>query len=337
MSSAAKSPAKPLYLSPSITRLITRVVLAPLGRASALLERLAFGKKAPEYPPVFVAGLPRAGTTLVYHALVQAYHFAYPPNPTNWLPLFPTFATALCKAVVGPYGSDFNNYYGRASGVMAPAEGNMWHVWFDNLKHQGMEDVSEFAKREAVRYVGRTERLFGAPFLNKCVKHDLRIIPLGRLFPEAVFIIVVRNPVDVAVSLLRGRSEVIGRNTGWLSVRPRNYDALATMPPVAQVCGQVAGILDDLADDMTAIGADRFIAVEYEHFVEAPRRLTEDIAEFLSMRGVSLQPRLKLPERFVQSERRHVGISEDERRCIEEVCADLFGDPPKIELPCRSI
>lgn len=337
MSSGGRSPAKPLYLNASITRLLIRGVLAPLGRISALLERLAFGKKAPEYPPVFMVGLPRAGTTLIYHSLVHAYHFAYPPNPTNWFPLFPTFVTALVKAVVRPYWSDFRNYYGRASGVMAPGEGNMWHVWFDNLNHQGMDDVSEFAKRETVRYVGRTERLFSAPFLNKCVKHDLRIVPLARLFPEAVFIIVVRNPVDVAVSLLRGRSELTGKNTEWLSVRPRNYEALAVMSPVAQVCGQIAGILGDLADDMATIGADRFIAVEYEHFAEAPRSLTEVIAEFLSKRGVTLRHRFKLPERFVQSQRRHAGISEDERRRIEELCVDHFGDPPKIKLPCRSI
>lgn len=220
---------------------------------------------------------------------------------------------------------------------MSPAEGDMWHLWFKNYEHQDLRDVSRFGKEEAVRFVGRIERLFGAPFINKHLKHDLRVRALADLFPSAVFVVIVRNPIDTAISLLRGRAEVTGSERKWLSVRPRNYAQLTDLPPDEQVCAQIDGILKDLRDDMVHVGTHRFVAIHYETFTRSPPESIEKLAQFLSERNVPLESTGSLPSTFETSQRRSIGVTPEQNASIVKNCTRLFGDNLAIELPCRTI
>jgi hypothetical protein len=266
------------------------------------IETAVFGSAGPSRPPVFVVGLPRAGTTLFYQALCHAYAFSYPTQLTDWLPFLPTVATRLTYRA--QYVSDFTSDYGRTANRSDPAESVMWNLWLDpETQYRSANELSARTRAALIGLVGRIERVGGRPFINKNLRNTQRLPVLAELFPTAVFPVVVRDPLEVALSLLRGRIERHGSETTWLSVRPRNGSPVPNESPSAEVARQVKGLHEDLLEDMHAIGPDRFFVVSYDCLTREPRVCLERAASLLLGHGVPLEAVGSLPARFERPKR----------------------------------
>lgn len=89
------------------------------------------------YPPVFIIGPPRSGTTLLYQILIDRYRFAYFTNFTaNFyetpISAFWIAAKLFPDAQLGDYASR----YGRTQGWRGPHEcGAFWYRWFPRGEH----------------------------------------------------------------------------------------------------------------------------------------------------------------------------------------------------------
>ena len=46
-----------------------------------------------QWPPIFILGAPRSGTTLIYQLLISNFRFAYFPNIANTFYMCPIYAT----------------------------------------------------------------------------------------------------------------------------------------------------------------------------------------------------------------------------------------------------
>ncbi|MDH3521638.1 MAG: sulfotransferase, partial [Myxococcales bacterium] len=208
-------------------------------------------------PQLFILGLPRTGTTLIYQYIVHRCAVAYFTNSVGRRFHDPCRATWRDISAHPPYRSDFTSRYGRSEGVMAPREaGNFWLRFFDIDAYQRFADVAP-RKVEALRRAVRcVQALFGgAPFVSKNVKHLLRIDALARIFRDGHFLVVERDRSDVGLSILRARREVGGSSEAWFSARPPEYDSLRGCDPVEQVCAQIVGLERRLAADLAALDA----------------------------------------------------------------------------------
>jgi hypothetical protein len=166
-----------------------------LSKAISSVEGSIFGNKGPLHPPIFILGLPRGGTTLVYQTLCHCFELAYTPMLTNYLPFAPALTTWFCRKRQARYSSDFESHYGMTKGTASPGEGVMWNIWFLKDKHyQKGSDLEEGKARQIVSLVGRVERISGRPFVNKNLKHYNYLGVLAELFPAAVFLVVLRQP-----------------------------------------------------------------------------------------------------------------------------------------------
>ena len=236
------------------------------------VERLVLRLHWPvERPVVFVLGLPRSGTTLVYQYLVHRLEVAYWTNGVGLHPNAPV-VTSFLERRHGPYRSDFRSRYGKVEGVAAPREaGSVWGRFFDLERYTRAEDVRP-GDAEALRnLVAATQRVFGGtPFVNKNVKHMLRIDALARVFPESLFLVVRRRPQDVALSILRARLELLADPTQWWSVRPPDHERLAGLPVEEQVAGQVLSLRRRLDADLAALPEGRVLRLDYERFCREP-------------------------------------------------------------------
>jgi len=226
---------------------------------------------------LFILGLPRTGTTLVYQYIVHRLHVAYFTNAVGEHPYDPCRTIWASIQSGGTYRSDFESEYGRSRGDLAPREaGNFWLRFFDIDAYQVPGDVRESGLAEIRKTVFCTQALFGgAPFVNKNVKHLLRIPVLNASFPDPQFLVVERDRVDVALSLLRVRLDTLGSYDAWTSVKPPTYDSLRALDPVEQIVGQIAGIERRMDDDLAAVDAGRVHRVDYDSFCRAPDSLFE--------------------------------------------------------------
>lgn len=250
--------------------------------AVAALEAACFGAEAPRLPPLFVVGLPRSGTTLVYQALCHCMQVSYIPELAKYAPFAPAFSAWAAHRVRPRYRSSFVSDYGSSLGLASPGEATTWNLWFD--KDRFYDEPAELpvrSLRAIAAMVGRIERIGGGPFVNKNLRNNSRIRLLAALFPAATFLVVVRDPQAVATSLLVGRTERGGGLASWFSVKPRDYETFRDARPAVQVARQVGGLLRDLGADVEHVGAQRFAAIDYEDFCRRPQRFVEDLASHL--------------------------------------------------------
>ncbi len=242
-----------------------------MGSTREMLERLVLSLHwTLERPVVFILGLPRSGTTLVYQYVVHRLEVAYWTNGVGLHPRAPVVTTFLEKRR-GPHVSDFRSRYGKVLGTTAPREaGSVWGRFFDLEQRTGFDDLGPQEAARLRNLVAATQRAFGgAPFVNKNVKHMLRIDALARVFPESLFLVVRRRAQDTALSILRARAASHDPKRWW-SVRIPDCERLLTLPVEEQVAAQVRGLRQQLAADLAALPGERVLELDYERFCREP-------------------------------------------------------------------
>lgn len=246
---------------------------APLERALLLCSRPS------SHPLLFILGLPRTGTTLVYQYVVHRLQVAYFTNGVGRYYLAPCIATWLQTALNSEYESDFASEYGSVSGPLAPHEaGRFWGRFFGFEDYVSSEHVSPPSRRTLRRTIACVQRLFGNPlFVNKNVKHILRIPALDAIFSNAFFLRVERDHEDVALSLLRARYANLENPSDWWSARPPNHQDLQNLPRDEQIARQVEALDRKLETDLSKIHPDQVLRIDYQAFCNDPDALIRTI------------------------------------------------------------
>jgi len=261
-------------------------------------------------PQLFILGLPRSGTTLVYQYVVHCLNVAYFTNGVERARWYPCVMTAYQRRRYGQYQSDFKSRYGQVDGPVAPHEaGGVWGRFFDNEAYVRYADMTP----EQVRLLQRTVFCVQGtlPFVNKNVKHLLRIDALQKAFPNAHFLIVERNLPDVAVSVLRARHKNRGNPAEWWSARPTNYESLKNLTPAEQVAGQLFALRERMEQDFAGL-SERVLRIQYEDFCRQPETLIEQLQEAIGPVETRNPPKVSFalsvnrPE--TDEERRVVGL-----------------------------
>ena len=253
-------------------------------------------------PPIFIIGAPRSGTTLLYELLVTRYHFAYISNLAHRFYLTPLAASWLGRSVIGKWHGNFTSRYGHIAGWGAPNEGGwVWRRW---LTDGDWRDGTDFSNGDAEQLRELSEVLSGiftAPFLNKNVMHSNRLRLMQKIWPDALYILVNRDFTDNARSIIRAeRKEGGPAHDGdhWWSVRPKLAGGFIGHSDVERAAAQIAGVHQDIANDIKAVGADRMLTVNYAELCSDCRTGLNDIESFLARHDVKLPQRGGIPAKF---------------------------------------
>lgn len=281
------------------SRLMDRITVALARKLEPLLLRGPAGRL--RFPPVFVVGPPRCGSTLLTQVLLTRFRFA---TVTNWVANFPDFpylASLMARARFGvPPSTGFTSSYGTTQGPTGPHEaGAMWYRWFPkDPPHAGRGSLTSSSLAEIRRTVAGISNAWKAPALFKNLYNSARLAPLAEALPEAVFLVCKRDVARTAYSILRGRIEKYGNKDAWFSVPPRNAESIRSRPYWEQVVEQVRGIYADIREDAGSIGPARFLEVSYEALCEHPASVLDVIGTFCNARGIALTARDTLPDTF---------------------------------------
>jgi len=250
-----------------LRRLLSAAAIAALAEHCVLARRWRASS-----PQLFILGLPRSGTTLVYQYLVHRLRVAYFTNGVGRFHRAPCVTTWWQRRRHGEYRSDFASHYGAVEGPLAPREaGAFWGRFFAVDDRVAAGDLAAAKVRRLRNIVACVQRVFGdRPFINKNVKHLLRLRALAEIFPDAHFLIVTRDSEDVARSLLRARTDLLGDAHSWWSVKPRNFAALRQLEPSDQVAGQVRALTGELDAELARLPSQRVHHIAYEDFCTEP-------------------------------------------------------------------
>jgi hypothetical protein len=284
---------------------------------------LANTKDSCKYPPIFIIGVPRTGTTLLYQSLIKKFKFSYIPNISNYLFKVPVSAAKIGKIFFPKYDITFQSSYGNIKGLMASSEaGSVWNRWFlkDNKR------VSDFSIKEKLdkdekKYIYSTvkgfESIFNLPFLNKNTFHSVRIALLSGIFPKALFIQMRRNPVNVAISILHGRRENNKDISKWWSVTPKEINNLKEKNYLDQVVGQIYYIEKNIQESIDRVGKDKLLQINYENLCEDPEKEMLEIKKFTKKNQLELIENTVFLNGFKESSSEK-NVSEKEKKLLKE-------------------
>jgi hypothetical protein len=301
---------------------------AILARVEKLLILSAPSEEDSFSRPIFVIGPPRSGTTLLYQLLVNRFHFVYLTNLASKFYAAPTIGIWLSnrmKALFWRKGLGYESNYGKTETALGPNEaGEFWYRWFPMGEYVYVPpgSIDERSIRELRSQVLGLSNRFGAPMVFKNTYSSMRIAPIIEAFPNAVFLVSKRDPLDTAQSILEGRAKSSGNKRDWWSVPPKEIDEIRQHPYWEQVVEQVYYIYKQIDEDSQRYDRERFLQVSYRALCEDTRGTLENIRMFLDERGVKVLIKGEIPESFPYSTGKK--INEEEYALLRQKVNELW-------------
>lgn len=271
-----------------IDRLLHRVAFAtwPIQAAMADMEETTFKARLTNISldrPVFVSGLPRAGTTMVLQLIEKSGEFAsyrYRDMPFLLTPMLWRELTKSARRSVETRERAHGD--GVAIGIDSPEafEEVVWRTFCP--KQYGAASIKPW--RGAVdpdfkRFFGMQMRKIVAiraeddptarRYLSKSNGNIARFASIARMFPDAVILAPYRNPLDHAGSLLRQHLNFLEMHAADPFAREYmagigHYDFGMNLKPI-----NFGGWLDEAAPDFTTLdGWIRYWCAAYGFLVE---------------------------------------------------------------------
>ena len=252
--------------------------------------------------PVFLCGYMRSGTTLLYRFLATFDEFGVglpDHNETDrafetavWFYSDPTSDLEAVYDQDWPHWKDaipdrnsFKQFIGRYNNL------SFLRKWLEVRLNKHVftrAGVSRNARVLASRLSWRRHIVrnfltlysesYGAKKpLEKCPDNYLALHELSAILPDAKFIFIYRNPLDVYASLIRrGRLELelepvlpIGR-VAWMFITPEEFSK-----------GWIEAV--DCAREFARVSPDRLLMTKYENFTEARESECRRICDFLGL------------------------------------------------------
>lgn len=254
-------------------------------------------------PPVFVLGPPRSGTTLLYQLLVEAFDVGYITN----LHCYVFGAPALLERVLAPSSRlsrrpTFDSRFGKTPHLASPAEcGEYWYQFFPRnpVRWENQRCLPDKQKKALAASVARLTMAFDRSLVFKNVMFALRINVLAKLFDGIRFIVLRRDLLANAHSLLKARKTITGSYSKWWSVPVPGLPEITSRPPHEQVVEQIRGVQDLVRNAEERWGESSFLTIDYESLCADVDRELSRVHTFFD--EMDLPPRRRDSDRIPDS------------------------------------
>ena len=259
-------------------------------------------------------GAHRSGTTLIMQWLANMGSFAYPTNMMSRFYKAPIIASKIQMLLTSEQynyrneirdfnsGIDFNSENGKTKGALAPNE--FWYFWrrflpFKELDYLSTEELLEQVDIDTFKaeFAGITD-VFQKPFALKAMIMNYNIDFLDKLFPEAIFIHVKRNPLTNIESALKAREHQLGSIDNWYSFKIPEYYELIERGPYEQVAGQIYHINKAVESSLDKVTEQKKMTIQYEDFCTDPKAVFKELKQKLAVNGCQIDSDYSLQEVF---------------------------------------
>ncbi len=245
-------------------------------------------KKASIHAPVFIIGVPRSGSTILYQAITATMDIGYINNLIcslyNSLPL----GFKLSKYIYSnSTHTCFNSSFGHTTdyGYNAPSEcGSFWYRWLPRDKH--FIDWNDFDRNivhKIRQEVYSASNIIKRPIVFKNLNAGQRLRLISRTFPNARIIHIKREAAYNIQSILKARRNNNIPEHSWWSIKPPYYTSYLNLSEIKMCTAQYKGILKQIDEDRKLFPENQWKDIEYENFIDDPQMTIESLMDFLDI------------------------------------------------------
>jgi hypothetical protein len=175
---------------------------------------------------------------------------------------------------------DFQSFYGNSSHIRGHQEGgSIFAQWFHPKEHHYVDNLPDDLKRKMRDYFEIVSAVGKKPWLIKNGRNAVRINVLKRVFPEAVYIRIHRDPLLIAQSIIEGRINLKGDPRKSWTVKPKEWGIIKSLPYPRQVAHQVYYIEAQIEQDLPGIPSENVLSCDYGDFCKAPFEFAYKVCE----------------------------------------------------------
>jgi Sulfotransferase family len=251
------------------------------------------------HPLVFIMGPLRSGTTLLLQWLASTGIVAYPTNLLSRFYGAPALGGMIQLLLTDERYNfrneildfhkpiDFISENGKTVGALAPNE--FWYFWRRFLPFKELDwlpDEELFRRVDTntlASELNALTRIFNKPFAMKGMILNYNIPFLDRIFENALFIQIHREPVANIASVLEARKQQHGDEAVWYSFKIPEYPELEGLDALHQSAGQIACINRAVSRGISQVDESRKLFVDYDEFCNNPARIYEALLKKFKM------------------------------------------------------
>ena len=285
-----------------------------------------YGSQPSEYSPVFIIGVPRSGTTILYQLVTQFLNVAYFNNFVNLSRENLYFGYWLSQKIFkGEFHNSYVSDYGntKESGLTAPSEiGNFWYRWISQNKiYINENDLTIDEKQEIYNNFTSIINKYNQPLVIKNLYLSQRLRLIYDIFPNAKFIYIKRDPLFTAQSLFLGRRKHNRDISEWWSIKPKNFQEIKNLSALEQVVAQTYYLDKQIHEDLSLFPAENIMNIQYENIGDV-NIILERIKQFL---GIQTREKLResKPEISIQNTQK---LQDQEFWKLEQIVANYNWD-----------
>jgi hypothetical protein len=220
--------------------------------------------------PIIVLASPRSGSTLFYETLTRAKDLWTVGGESHAIiEEIPEFSTI--------YNGSISNALTENDGTTRAVE-----VLRERFQQQLRDSKNNLLDQQQLKKVR---------FLEKTPKNSLRIRFLNKVFPDAIFVHLIRDPKDNISSIIEGwRSghfitypHLPGFNNQWSYLLPPKWEALKGKPIEEVATFQWQAANQAIIDDLKHIPESRQYAVNYQDFLDNTGTVINKLCNFIGI------------------------------------------------------
>ena len=265
---------------------------------------------------LFIVGGPRSGSTLLYQALVATRKFAFANNFVARLPMSGPYLGRALRMGAWPVHRRFSSRYGDTTGLASPSEaGDLWDLVFPWDRHHSVEPEQFLPENRAHLHAAISQLCltYDGPFLAKNLWNSVRIEALSAALPQSLFIVIHRDPMLMAQSLLKSRRRGLGDEKGFWSIRPRELLPYKDADPASHTAIQLCMTYEAIERARRALGERRFLDIHYEEFCMDPANVICSVDRFIERHGISIKKKADIETSFRNESSLHLDRQDAEK------------------------
>ena len=277
-------------------------------RVNALLE--PFEKELQEetseqFPQIFIYGIPRSGTTLLYQLISHCFDIGYINNLAARFWLAPTIGITLSKDIIGhASGTKYDSHIGATQQVHEPHEfGFFWGnlLGYNITREYYLKTAEQVASldwskvHDTVHLMANT---FGSAMVHKNLMYACHLSFFYKGFKKALFVHINRSLNENAISIAKAREARTGSKHNWWSIKPPNYEEMALTPFWEQIPAQMKYLNDIYSHEEKQAPDLNLLKINYDDICDSPGAVLENIKSRIDELGYELKMRNQPPEGF---------------------------------------